>query len=152
MAHHHNCLTQRIELGLTHIPFNYDDDDDNGKYRVFCFVKSNEKHFCSEILFSHTHATQLPTESKVLPRWAPCCHCTVEQIGLRAWRADYAAAVTLVVKSKLRRQLRASYEGEEQATPRVKTALSTPGFGSHHLPKALIPRFCFNSVQFSQEL
>ena len=74
-------------------------------------------------------------DSMVLPRRAPCCHCsTVEQIGLRGWRADYARQL---------RAWRASY---------VKTALNTPGFKLSPRRPRRLPRFCYNCPIFSGTL
>ena len=44
--------------------------------------------------------------------------------------------------------MRVATRDEEQATSRVKTALNTPGFGSHHLPKALFTPVLFQTSSF----
>ena len=44
MAHYHNCLLQRIELELIHIPKDDDDDDDDDKCQVLFRLKVSAVH------------------------------------------------------------------------------------------------------------
>ena len=53
MAHYHNCLLQRIELELIHIPKDDDDDDDDDKCQVLLWLKVSAVHSIESRPISH---------------------------------------------------------------------------------------------------